>query len=130
MENSDLPVRDPRRIAWGGVVIVFGLLLLAERVDFLHFHFRGQFWPFILIAPGAAKLAETPDPASGRPRRSGGWLLFAGIWALITEMQIGGLSHRTSWPIVVIGAGVAIVWHALHGGAICGRLANRGNHAA
>jgi hypothetical protein len=109
---------------------VFGLLLLAERVDFLNFHFRGQFWPFILIALGAAKLAQTPDPASGRSRGSGAWLLFVGVWALMAELHIGGLSYRTSWPIMVIGVGVAMVWRAVHGDQVCGRLSNRGNHAA
>ncbi|MGH9373109.1 MAG: LiaF transmembrane domain-containing protein [Vicinamibacterales bacterium] len=116
--------------AWGGVVIVFGLLLLAERLEFLNFEFSGQFWPFILIAFGVARLAESPDTGAGRPRRSGGWLLYVGLWALATELNVAGLDYDTSWPLLVIGVGGTIVWRALHGNPACRRLSSRGPHAA
>jgi hypothetical protein len=130
MDSSDGQRNDPGRIAWGTVLIVFGLLLLAERQDLVRFHFGAQFWPFVLIALGVAKLAERPDPAVGRPHRSGGWLIFVGLWGLVTDMHVGGLNYRNSWPIFVIGVGVAIVWRALHRDPFCGKLGNRGNHAA
>jgi LiaF transmembrane domain len=125
MESSDRHYADPGRVAWGSVLIVFGLLLLAERLGYLDF--GGQFWPFILIALGAARLAERP--AAGH-RRSGQWLIFVGAWGLINEMHLFGLSYQTSWPLMVIAAGAVIVWRALHRHDACGRVPNGGNHAA
>jgi hypothetical protein len=126
MESSDKSYRDPGRVAWGSVLVAFGLLLLAERLDVLNVDFGGQFWPFVLIALGVAKMAERP---SGH-RRSGGWLIVVGLWGLINEMHLFGLSYRISWPLMVVAAGAMIVWRALHSDAACGRVSKGGNHAA
>ena len=122
--------QDYSRVVWGVVVIAFGLLLLADQRSEWDFSFSGQFWPFILIALGAARLIQAPDPDAGRPRRAGGFLLFVGLWALATELQIAGLEWHNSWPIVVVGVGVSMVWRSFRGDPICGRHPARRNHAA
>lgn len=116
--------RDYGRVLWGVVIIAMGVLLLAgERGEWDFSRAVGQFWPFILIALGAVRLAQPPH-------RSGAFLLFIGLWALATQMRVAGLNCENSWPIVVVGVGVSIVWRALRGDPICDRHPARRNHVA
>jgi cell wall-active antibiotic response 4TMS protein YvqF len=39
--------------------------------------------------------------------------VFVGCWALANEFALFGFDYGTSWPLVVIGAGVLVVWRAL-----------------
>ena len=131
MDERDQRARDASRIIWGLFVIIVGLVLLADRTDLIPFHFSGNFWPLVLIMLGVLKLAQPLDARRGRTRRSGGFLIFVGGWGLINELHIGGLDYRTSWPILVIGVGVAMVWRAWQGNPTCdNRIASGGNHAA
>ena len=36
-----------------------------------------------------------------------------GIWALISDWHVFGLTFGTSWPLLVMATGVMIVWRAL-----------------
>ena len=51
----------------------------------------------------------------GRVARRGGggtgglWLICIGSWMLISQSHLFGLTFNTSWPIVIIMAGVIIV---------------------
>jgi hypothetical protein len=130
MEHRDAGARNYSQIIWGAGILAFGLLLFADRREWLTLDLSAGFWPVILIALGAGRLAQPPDPAAGHPRRAGGFLLFVGVWALLTELHVGGLDYRNSWPLIVIGVGVAMVWRALQGDPICGRTRPRGDHAA
>jgi hypothetical protein len=103
------------QVAWGLVFVVVGVALLGERMGFLGTESSGRIWPLIVIAVALAKLAQ-PTTTAPRPHRSGAGLLFIGLWGLANEMHLGGLDYRTSWPILVIGAGVSIVWQAFRGG--------------
>jgi hypothetical protein len=127
---SNLQVRDPGRIAWGVVIGAFGLLLLFDRFGGTDFRFSGDFWPFVLIALGAVRLMQPPDLAAGRPRRSGSMLLAVGAWALATELHLWGLTFQNSWPILIVGVGLSMVWGALRGQSFCGHGRPRGPHAA
>jgi hypothetical protein len=106
--------RNPGRIVGGLAVVLVGLSMLAEQAGFQGLHLSGRFWPLILIAIGAVRLAEVSG-RDGRPRsrRVGVWLIFVGVWGLINEFHAFGLDYGTSWPILIIGAGVGMVWRAL-----------------
>jgi hypothetical protein len=130
MQENNLHRLDYTLAAWGAVICLFGLLTLAERREWFDLTFSGEFWPFILIAIGGGRLAQPPNPAAGRPRRAGGFLLFIGLWALVNELQVAGLDYQHSWPIIIVGVGVAMVWRALHGDPICGHISPRSDHAA
>ena len=67
---------------------------------------------------GAARLATTQADPDGRvrSRRSGVWLIMVGFWGLISEFHLFGFTFATSWPLLVIGAGVLIVWRSLENG--------------
>lgn len=115
------PHRNHGRIIGGIAVILVGLTMLAERTGFDGVHRSGRYWPLILIAIGAVRLTD----ASGREgrhrsRRGGAWLVFVGLWGLVNEFQAFGFDYGTSWPLLVIGAGLGIVWRAWENPAGCG----------
>ena len=106
------------RILAGVGIIVFGMLMLWDGNGVPVIRLSGHYWPVILIAFGLVRLIDPPQRAGKRrSRRSGAWLLFLGFWALSNEMQLFGLTYATSWPLLVIGAGAAMVWRAMESGA-------------
>jgi hypothetical protein len=106
--------RNPGRIIGGIAVVLVGLSMLAGQIGFHDLHLSGRYWPLILIAMGAVRLAEGPG-RDGRPRswRAGVWLVFLGVWGLVNEFHAFGLDYGSSWPLLIIGAGVGMVWRAV-----------------
>jgi hypothetical protein len=100
-------------VALGLIITAVGVALMFRRFDFdIDF---SLLWPFILMAFGLARLADSGVPPDRRPgaRRSGIWLLFVGVWGLVSEFHWFGLSYRSAWPLLIVGAGTMIVWAAL-----------------
>lgn len=115
------PRRNDGRIVGGLIVIVVGLAMLADRTGFDGLHLSGRYWPLILIALGLVKLAGAPGPDGRRGSlRPGAWLVFVGFWGLVSEFHAFGLNYGNSWPLLVIGAGLGIVWRAFEKPAGCG----------
>jgi hypothetical protein len=123
MEHShDRPGRA--HLFFGVALLVFGMVMLVERLASIDFHVRD--WPFFVIAFGIWKLIDRP--ASGRVSRSwrsGVWLLFVGGWGLVTELHLYGLDYDRSWPLVIVGAGLMLVWRSFDGPAACHRPQER-----
>ena len=115
METRPEPRRQPvmSRVVAGIIVMIVGTALLASRLD-VDTRFSAHFWPLILIAMGLARLLDR-DPARGGSRKAlrAAWLLYVGLWGLVNEFHVLGFDYGTSWPLLVIGAGLAIVWRAL-----------------
>lgn len=98
----------------GVVLMIVGAAFLVEQVT--HHGVDGRFWPFILLALGAVKFATASRSARvPRSRRPGAWLLFIGVWGLVNEFHLLGLDYSTSWPLMIIGSGLMIVWRAFEG---------------
>ena len=100
----------------GLIVIVVGLSLLADRIGDSDFRFTSRVWPVILIVIGVARTLDgtcAPDRQQGR-RRSGYWLIYLGGWGLINEYHFFGFNYGTSWPLLVIGAGLLMVGRAVN----------------
>jgi uncharacterized membrane protein HdeD (DUF308 family) len=94
--------RTNRHLFFGLALIVFGALMLVERLSPVEFD---SGWPFFLIVFGIWKLIDPPP--SGRvlrSRRFGVWLLFIGCWGLANSVHLFGLYYDTSWPLLVVGA--------------------------
>jgi hypothetical protein len=113
----DNPDSDHRRngglVFIGLVIILIGLALLGERTGFDGVHLSGHYWPLILIVLGAVKVLD-PGRRGGRPRsrRGGVWLIYVGCWGLVNELHLFGFDYDTSWPLLIIGAGIIMVWRA------------------
>jgi hypothetical protein len=116
VEDRDDPRQRRGTIAIGIVLVLFGVALLLQRTLAVDGHLVGRLWPIVLIVLGVSNAWGADDSRRGRGRRRGGvWLVFLGVWGLVSEFELFGLDFSTSWPLLVVGVGGLIVWKALEG---------------
>jgi hypothetical protein len=113
--DAGRPRISQARVVFGLVIMLVGALLLLDRLDWWGIRLNVPLWPWILIVLGAVRLTDRSADGRGctRGRRSAVWLLFIGAWGLLNEYRLFGIHYGHSWPILVIGAGVLVVWRAL-----------------
>lgn len=106
-DNSD------RHMFIGAALIFVGLLFFADQVSWWDFRISGHFWPFILLILGAARLVA-PGYKHGcrRSRRFGVWLVSIGVWGVMSEFELFGFDYSTSWPLLIVAAGLNMVWRS------------------
>ncbi|HEY0591204.1 MAG TPA: DUF5668 domain-containing protein [Thermoanaerobaculia bacterium] len=94
-------------LAGGLILIGVGSLFLADTLDLVHFrHLVRDYWPAALILFGITKLF-------GRDSRGGGFTMIAvGSWLQIANLGLFGFDW-SSWPLLLILMGVAIILHAI-----------------
>jgi len=115
-ERPGGPSTSRARVVFGLIVMLVGGMMLIDRLDWRWgFEFDVHLWPFILILLGVARLSDRAVDPHGRARgrRSAVWLLVVGVWGLINEYRMFGLSYGTSWPLLLIAAGGMIVWRSM-----------------
>jgi hypothetical protein len=117
MDTPDtLPSRRPDtgQIVVGLIILAMGGMLLLDRVAPGTYSMRA-WWPFVLIVMGATRMIDGPgDNRRERgKRRSGVWLIVVGLWGLVNEWRLFGLSYGTSWPLLVMASGAMMVWRSL-----------------
>lgn len=96
----------------GGALIALGVLLLLpafgyEAID-ISWHWR--WWPVILIVIGIAQFFEAGNI---KKRGEAVWTVFIGCWLLVSFLHVWGLSFSTSWPILIVGVGIGMVWKSI-----------------
>jgi len=102
------------RILIGALVIAAGALMYIDRHELAPIHFTSRLWPLVPLGLGLLRVIDPPVQRDGRRgRRSGAWLVFIGCWGLLNEFHAYDFSYGTSWPLVVIFAGVMMVWRAI-----------------
>ena len=105
---------DRGHVAIGAAIILIGLAFFGAQADWWDFRISARFWPFILLFMGAARMVWPRVRQGHRPSRRGGlWLLMIGAWGLISEFRLLGLHYGTSWPLLIVAAGINMVWRAL-----------------
>jgi hypothetical protein len=108
------PHANHGKIMLGVVITAAGLLLLIEQLNLADIHLTSRVWPLFPLGLGLLRVID--PPLSGgrleRSRRSGAWLVFIGIWGLMNELHTFGFDYGNSWPLVVIFAGVNMVWRS------------------
>jgi Domain of unknown function (DUF5668)/Cell wall-active antibiotics response 4TMS YvqF len=92
------------------IVIGIGVLFLLNNLNIVFMHDIWRFWPAILIAAGLAKMVDSPH-SNGRV--TGGILVGIGGLFLADTMGFLNLSWADFWPLVLIGAGVLMLWSRL-----------------
>jgi len=98
-------------IAIGLFLLVVGSLMLADNLHLVEVGSVWRFWPIMFIAVGIGKLF---DERSAESRRDGLFWFFLGSWFLVCEFELFGLSYGTSWPLLLIGWGIAMVLRSLN----------------
>jgi hypothetical protein len=102
---------SPGEVVFGIVILVLGVILLLDRTGLVALQLSWRLWPFAVLALALARLTD-----AGRGCHAPGiWLLAFGAWGLVSEFGLFGFDHRTSWPLLVIGAGLGVVWHSGEG---------------
>lgn len=103
------------KLVWGLALVVAGGLLMMDRFDYLFLDNLWRFWPLLLVALGIGSFVTAPEDEG---RRTGLWLVLIGGWLLVNFFELFGFFWDTSWPLLVIGAGVVSLFYPKEA---CGR---------
>jgi predicted membrane protein len=98
--------QNMKKFAFGFVVIIIGLLLMAFNFDILPYSWKHVFfsWQMLLIAIGIISLF------GGDSRLPGTILLFIGGFFLIPEIFVMHISFfKLFWPFILIGIGLMVL---------------------
>lgn len=97
----------------GLAIMVLGLGFLLDRLELWHLRLSPRLWPLLPLAFGLARLLAGPGVTKrGRTIRSGVWLSGVGLWGLVSEFHVFGLDYDTSWPLLIVAAGLNMVWRS------------------
>lgn len=110
MENRLAPYRSGR-FFFGLVLVVLGSLYLLSNFGILFIDHISRYWPVLLILFGLTRLLDY-DGTPGR-HTGIGWI-FLGAWLLVSINAMFGLDFHNSWPILIIGLGISLLWKALY----------------
>lgn len=123
-EHPDASRRTDGRFLFGVVLIVIGLATLVEQLGIVDLDSRH--WPFVLLAIGVVRLIDPPRSGQvARSLRPGMGFVLLGGWGLVSELGWFGLGYRTSWPLLVVAAGLMVVWRSFEGPDECPRRQER-----
>lgn len=113
------------RMLFGILLLSIGALLLLNNTDIIDLGPVRTLWPLILVVLGISTLVNARDREesgvglwryrSRRPHTGGGiWLIFLGLWLLVSTNHLFGLRSRDIWPIFIIAWGASMVWRSLY----------------
>ncbi|RZT11088.1 hypothetical protein SAMN05216319_0435 [Duganella sp. CF402] len=91
----------------GLVVIGFGMLFLLDNLGWLDLDLTVHILPTVLIAAGILKVLQTRTQSG---IITGGALIAVGSVVMLKEMGLIYIGWNTLWPLLLIGAGVAVVF--------------------
>jgi hypothetical protein len=86
------------------------VLFLLNNLNIVFLHDVWRYWPGLLIAAGLAKMV---DSQSSSGKVTGGMLVGIGGLFLADTLGFLRLSWAGFWPLVLIGAGVLMLWSRL-----------------
>jgi hypothetical protein len=119
------PQSDSGPILVGLILAFIGLALLADRTGFSAIHLTGKLWPFVMIAFGVSRLLAPRARNGKRPSRwTGIWFIYLGLWFFVNEFRVLGFWYNTSWPLLIVGTGIGMIWRAIEGSdrEVCQRI--------
>ena len=99
-----------RRAMWGVVLIGIGIAFLLDQAGTINLRSLGQqwwrWWPAVFIVAGLTNLIA---PLGPRHIASGLMSILTGLWFFGCQSGWHGMSYATSWPLLIVGAGVNMV---------------------
>ena len=107
------PTRLTAHLMFGLLIILVGSVLTLDNLGIAQMRYVLPYWPVGLIVLGAAKLWQV----RGGEGSAVGGVLFAvvGTWLLLDNLEIIDVSIFAFWPVLLILAGVIIVWQGVQG---------------
>ncbi len=99
------------RFFFGIVLLVLGSLYLLDNLGFIYVGHISRYWPALIILFGLAKLMDYYGTSH---RHTGIGMIFFGSWLLISMNGLFGFDFQNSWPILIIGWGLSILWKAFY----------------
>jgi len=125
-QSQDISGYRPAAVAAGLTLLGLGAALLLDTTEAVHLHFGRLIGPFALIAIGASMtLGQSAfvcdyrgrrgdrEPRTRLRRRGGAttgiWLFGVGVWMLVSQNAMFGLTFHNSWPLLIILGGIIMV---------------------
>lgn len=103
--------RPTPQLFLGLMILAVGVVLTLDNLGILYADEILRYWPAGLIAIGALKMWQA---RAGRGGGSAGLIIaVAGTWLLLDVMGFVRVDLRDAWPLVLVFAGVAIVWQGI-----------------
>ena len=111
IRSLESPARRLRRhLSWGGILIAFGVAVLAQGQGLIS---ERELWlaaPAALVWTGLVRLAVDRD-AIAVVRAT---IRFAvAAWLVIAIEQLGGWTFAATWPVLLIGIGLVTLARAI-----------------
>jgi len=98
------------RVIFGLMAMLVGAFLLADRFDWWGVRVNLPLWPWVLLFFGLARWrANGHRPMS----RVALWFVAIGAWGILTEYRLFGFGYGRGWPLLVLIAGLFVVWRAV-----------------
>jgi predicted membrane protein len=93
----------------GLIFVTIGVVFLLGNMGLIDVDYVLRFWPVILIALGAFKLAESGENYA----YSSGifWIIVGGLF-LLGNLRILRIAFHDFWPVVLIGFGALMLWRS------------------
>jgi predicted membrane protein len=102
--------RPTPQLVFGIIVIIAGVLITLDNLNFLVASEIFRWWPLALMALGMVQLFESES--AGR-RMSGALLLGIGSLFLLDRLHVLRFFFRELWPLILVIIGIGILWSAL-----------------
>jgi predicted membrane protein len=102
--SSSCGVRRSHGVIPGIVLVVIGTIFLLDHMGIVKAEVLWRFWPLAIVAVGLLKLSQPGERALG--------VGFIVVGAIVQLHHLGliGLSWNTIWPLILIVAGIALIW--------------------
>ncbi len=100
------------KMIFGLLLIFIGTVFTLDQMRWIDAQDVLRFWPLFLVVVGAGKLFW---PGSSGGRFTGLILIFIGGWLLFEILDVVYVSIWDYWPLLLILAGIRIVWRGMIG---------------
>ena len=94
----------PPGMAAGIILIVLGTLFLLGHMGYVDTGRLWKFWPLIIVVVGLVKFIKE------RSHVGGAITVVVGVLLLLNQFGYLQLSWGSLWPLVLIAAGIAMIW--------------------
>jgi predicted membrane protein len=102
-QNMQRNVRPPGMVA-GIALIALGTLFLLDHLGIVETGRLFAFWPLLIVLVGLVKFLQA------RSRVGGAITIVIGVLLQLSQLGYLRLTWGTLWPVVLIAAGLAMIW--------------------